>query len=259
MIEKNSLNLKKISSEINKISKLAGNLIIKYKENDIKVDIKNDNSPVTNADKAANLLITSALNKLTPKIPIVSEEDTSNHRKHIKSYFWLIDPLDGTKEFINGSSEFTVNIALIVDNFPLLGVVHAPALDETYFNTSGNEAYHQNKNKTPKLISTKSIQKNPEMNLILASKSHINKETSNYLKENNFKKIKNIGSSLKFCLIARGEADIYPRFGRTMEWDTAAGHAIVNSAGGMVSQMNGNKLLYGKDKYENPNFICSAN
>lgn len=218
----------------------------------LKVDHKTDRSPVTAADQAANDLIVAALAQLTPKIPIVSEEGDTNLDQPDRP-FWLVDPLDGTKEFIAGNGEFTVNIALIENRAPVLGVVYAPALDRLFFSTGPDHAF-QYRDGRPVRIRTRDA--DPTALVALASRSHLDDRTQAYLKEHAIAEIKQIGSSLKFCLIAAGEADIYPRFGPTMEWDTAAGHAILAAAGGSVTTVDGGPFLYAKRSLRNPDFVA---
>ncbi len=242
----------KIVFEILNIAFLAGKSILDIKEKKINVNFKNDNSPVTNADKLANEIITTKLDLLAPNIEIISEENKNNNLIN-KDYFWLIDPLDGTREFINGSDEYTVNIALINKSKPIFGLIHAPSKNLTYF-TKKNHSYMLYENNSEKKIRTSSNK--PNYKIALMSNSHSNKDTDDYIKNKKIPTLKKVGSSLKFCLIAEGNADIYPRFGRTMEWDTAAGQAIVESAGGKVEQLNGKPLIYGKENFVNPPFIC---
>ena len=244
----------KILAEVLNIAFLAGESILDIKDKKININLKNDNSPVTNADKAANEIITKKLELLTPYIEIVSEENKENNLMN-KGIFWLIDPLDGTKEFINGSDEYTVNIALIKNHKPQFGLIHAPSKKLTYF-TKKNNSYKLNEDNTEKKIRTSTNKLNYK--IALMSNSHSNNDTDNYIKNNRIPFTKKIGSSLKFRIIAEGEGDIYPRFGRTMEWDTAAGQAIVESAGGKVEELDGEPLTYGKDNFVNPPFICRS-
>jgi 3'(2'), 5'-bisphosphate nucleotidase len=200
-----------------------------YKQ-DFEVEYKQDSSPLTLADKKANDIIEDGLNQLSVIFPILSEEGKEipyEDRKHWE-YFWLIDPLDGTKEFVKKNGEFTVNIALIYKDTPVLGVVYAPALDVCYWAKQGEGAF-----KDEKRLPLKS-EKDRETYKIVASRSHMSDETQAFIDAVDTSKEKeliSIGSSLKICLVAEGEADIYPRLGPTMEWDTGAAHAIVNESG----------------------------
>jgi len=251
----------------------AGQKILEiYINEDFKVEYKKDKSPLTVADKTAHDIICKDL-ELT-KIPILSEESKAISYKERKNWktFWLVDPLDGTKEFIKRNGEFTVNIALIKDKNPILGVIFAPVLKKIYFGYQ-NKAFvvenvdllNSNINLLDK-IQRKSISL-PLKNLlveftIVASRSHLSDETEEYIKKLREIKgkvnIKTIGSSLKLCLIAEGSADVYPRFGPTMEWDIAAGHAIINAAGGKLLQISKEaSLKYNKENLLNPWFIAS--
>ncbi len=214
---------------------------------------KADASPVTEADEAAEALIISDLAKLTPDIPIVAEESAAKGGlpSDVGDLFWLVDPLDGTKEFISGNGEFTVNIALIRNELPDVGVVGVPAKGLMYA-TDGRQATRRSDGRTEQI----SVRRVPDEGLYAAvSRSHLDAETEIYLKEFRIAGKVSGGSSLKFCLVAEGSADIYPRFGRTMEWDTAAGHAVVRAAGGSVRDVDGNELTYGKPGFANPSFI----
>jgi len=226
-----------------------------YKEK-IDVQFKGDSSPVTKADTIAHHFIMGKLKELTPMIPIISEEGEA--RAESEATFWLVDPLDGTKEFIQQNGEFTVNIAYIEKKQPKFGVVCAPALELLYTGIVGDKAF-----KIYKDIQSP-IQVQPTTNdhdkvIVLGSRSHGNSLWMNeFLSKFSNNNLLAIGSSLKFCKIAEGEAHIYPRFGRTMEWDTAAGQAVLMAAGGGVYTLDGKSLLYGKKVLENPHFISCA-
>ena len=214
---------------------------------------KDDNSPVTDADVQANALITEALKNLAPNIPIIAEEDELPPAEG-HSLFWLVDPLDGTRAFVRGEAEFTVNIGLIKDGKPVLGVIYAPPQQMLYFGLVGVGAFSQEGNAPAKKMQ---VRAQPENGVtIVKSKSHPSPATQAYLETLKVKEVVAGSSSIKFCQVAEGNADIYPRFGRTMEWDTAAGHAILAAAGGRVETADGKPLLYGKPGYENPAFIA---
>jgi 3'(2'), 5'-bisphosphate nucleotidase len=231
----------------------AGEVIMKlYGSADIRA--KSDASPVTEADEAAEALILARLAELAPEIPVVAEEKTAkgDTPEHVGRQFWLVDPLDGTKEFISGNGEFTVNIALIRDGVPSLGVVGVPAKGLLYA-TDGERAWRRRDGVTDEIRARHA----PDEGLYAAvSRSHLTAETETYLAKFRIAGQDSGGSSLKFCLVAEGSADIYPRFGRTMEWDTAAGHAVVRAAGGSVRNVEGAELVYGKPGFENPSFIA---
>ena len=247
--------------DIIKIAKKAGDAILKiYSKNtdSFKVSYKEDNSPLTIADKASNDIICTELYKLSPSIPILSEEG-----KHIKfedrkkwGKFWLIDPLDGTKEFINRNGEFTVNIALIESSKPILGVVYAPVINTTWY-TDGFNSY-KIENGISKKINVETPNNNDKIKIV-SSRSHSNNpKLEEYL--TNFKdyELVKMGSSIKICLVADGSAHFYPRFGPTMEWDTAAAHAVVKFAGGNILNMENDKeLLYNKSELLNPQFLVN--
>lgn len=240
-------------NEIVMIAKKAGDTIMEIYQRDFSIEYKDDKSPLTEADLASNEVIVNALKKYD--FPIMSEEDKliDFHERKDWEYYWCIDPIDGTKEFIKKNGEFTINIALIHNNTPILGVVYAPALDDIYIAKKGEGAYKNNQ-KLPLIIN-----KNREKKLkVVASKSHLSEETQvfiNSLKTENIEQISK-GSSLKLCLVAEGEADIYPRLAPTMEWDTAAAHAVVLEAGKEVIQFESKvPLLYNKENLMNPWFI----
>ena len=241
--------------EIKNIAKLAGDEIMKIYQKDFSVEYKDDNSPLTQADIKSNEIICSSLQKLYPNIPILSEENKEvpyDARKDWE-YYWCIDPIDGTKEFVKKNGEFTVNIALIYKNIPVLGVVYAPVLNDMYFSKKGTGAF-KNSQKLP-------IKRDDDKYIIVASKSHMSKETQEFIesiKSDREKELVSIGSSLKLCLLAEGKADIYPRMGPTMEWDTAAAHAIVLESGKEVVRFEDNKpVVYNKSNLLNPWFIVS--
>lgn len=234
----------------------AGGVILEiYESGDFSIEAKSDNSPLTLADKAAHDKIVSFLDKTG--VPILSEEGRNIHFKERSKweYFWLVDPLDGTKEFIKKNGEFTVNIALIHDGKPILGVVYLPVLKDLYFAIAGGGAYVERNSELQKLQTTSRDLTEKGLKVV-ASRSHMNKETENYLQKLNEPIMISRGSSLKFLLVASGEADLYPRFGPTMEWDTAAAQIIVNEAGGsVVLEDHKTPLFYNKEELLNPYFI----
>jgi 3'(2'), 5'-bisphosphate nucleotidase len=241
------------------IAKEAGKAIMQVYKQDFEVEYKQDSSPLTLADKKANDIIEDGLNKLSVNLPILSEEGNNipyKDRKHWE-YFWLVDPLDGTKEFVKKNDEFTVNIALIHKDTPILGVVYAPALDVCYWAKQGEGAFKDGQNLPLKAESQRNTYK------IVASRSHMSDETQAFIDAIDTQKEKeliSIGSSLKICLVAEGEADIYPRLGPTMEWDTGAAHAIVNESGGQLNdQKNNNVLKYNTSEKLLNNYFVVAN
>lgn len=242
----------------------AGALIMQVYATDFSVDRKDDSSPVTQADQEAEALILKALRQADPDLPIIAEEaaaagDIPEH----EGRFALVDPLDGTKEFINKRGEFTVNIGIIENGVPVMGVVYAPALNRLFIAEDRFTAWQADVAPGCDLPPRSArrpmkIRKMPNAGLTaIASKSHRSDETNAFLETQNVAEIISAGSSLKFCLIAAGEADLYPRHGRTMEWDTAAGQAVAEAAGARVTNLDGTPLLYGKSErgYDNPYFI----
>ena len=239
------------------ISKEAGEGITKIYNSDFDYQLKGDSSPITAADNLSHNIITERLKVLTPKIPILSEENCNipyTVRSQWKKY-WLVDPLDGTKEFINRNGEFTVNIALIDNNKPILGVIHIPVTNETYWGSQLNGSFYSNESNHVKQIHVSENHLSPIR--LVVSRSHPSEALDSLLEKIVDYEIIKVGSSIKFCLIASGKADFYPRFGLTSEWDTAAGTAIVQFAGGLVITTNGNAMHYNlKEDYLNPNFIA---
>ncbi|MDD3443963.1 MAG: 3'(2'),5'-bisphosphate nucleotidase CysQ [Zavarzinia sp.] len=239
----------------------AGAEIMKIYESDFDVREKGENDPVTDADVAAEAVILAGLAKLSPEIPVIAEELAAAGKlppgnPAAWSSFWLVDPLDGTKEFIKKNGEFTVNIALIEDGIPVLGVVYVPAKGTTYAGHGMGTATVRRQGLPPQSIKVRPVP--PSGLTVVASRSHRDKETDDYLADLPVDQIISAGSSLKFCLVAEGQADLYPRLGPTMEWDTAAGHAVVLSAGGTVSTFEGAALSYGKPEFRNPKFVVKG-
>ncbi|HCY14473.1 MAG: 3'(2'),5'-bisphosphate nucleotidase [Curvibacter sp. GWA2_64_110] len=220
---------------------------------------KEDGSPLTQADLAAHQVIARALARLTPDIPVVSEEDSASqaHRQP-RGRFWLVDPLDGTKEFLARNGEFTVNIALVQDGVAVLGVVVAPALGLAYWGAADLGAFRQSRRGTEAIRVASGQERSGCPLRVLASKSHMNAETQDFLRRLGPHELIQSGSSLKFCRLAEGSADLYPRLGSTCEWDTAAGQAVLEAAGGRVSQLDGAPLRYGKPDVVNPHFIATT-
>ena len=239
----------------------AAREIMRIYAGDLGARTKADKSPVTDADHAAEAIILAGLGKLTPHTPVVAEEEMAAGRvpKLDSGPFWLVDPLDGTKEFIKRNGEFTVNIALIESGRPILGVVLAPASDMLWRGATALGADKSDKGHAFERITTRVP---PSAGLTAcASRSHaIYSDLDIWFRNNDLivAERKQAGSSLKFCLIAEGQADIYPRFGPTNEWDTAAGHAVLEAAGGEVVTTDGKPLLYGKPNFSNPHFIARS-
>tara|TARA_Y100000590_G_scaffold470433_2_gene664863 strand:- start:1666 stop:2472 length:807 start_codon:yes stop_codon:yes gene_type:complete len=253
--------LNKNTKAVIRISKDAGESILGiYKKSKTDFELKEDRSPLTEADIVSHKTIVRGLRKLTPNLPILSEEESEipfDVRSTWKQY-WLIDPLDGTKEFIKRNGEFTVNIALIKNNKPILGVIFVPVTNEVFYGyENGGSFYTKGESKTKKIVVKNNYK---EAIRVVSSRSHPNDKLASFLKNIKTSKSISIGSSLKFCLIASGKADIYPRFGPTSEWDTAAGHAILKFAGGSILTLKKQELTYNcKESLLNPDFIASCN
>ena len=226
-----------------------------YESGRFSTSVKSDNSPVTTADEKANEMILRALNQQFPKIPAISEE--SENRVLKKEAFFIVDPLDGTKGFLNKTNNFTVNIAYINNQEPELGVIYSPISGELFYTTPDRESFKYNYLKKTEKVKLSGELKNRDTLTLITSENNLVGRESKILKDKCEHDILKIGSSIKFCRLAEGTADIYPRFGRTMEWDTAAGHAILKYAGGSLIDLNTKKeLLYGKKDYENGSFIA---
>jgi 3'(2'), 5'-bisphosphate nucleotidase len=250
---KSSIALK---DELVAVARKAGAVILDIYNRDFETLSKADRSPVTEADTAAEAVIVEALGRLAPEVPVVAEEQSARDGvpQSAPDRFFLVDPLDGTKEFIAKNGEFTVNIALIENGRPVLGVVYLPASDACYAGLDG-KAERRIGNGAPEAIAARAA---PESGLTMAiSRSHAGKGEIERAQER-FKIAGTIvaGSSLKFCRIAEGVADLYPRFGNTMEWDTAAGQAVLEAAGGRVETADGAPFRYGKPGFRNPHFIA---
>ena len=247
-----------ILPDVIRLADEASEKVLHIYESDFKVRYKEDNSPITAADEAAHEIIYKGLRNISRDIPILSEEGTEVPWEERKSWrrFWLIDPIDGTKDFTQRTGEFTVNIALIENGEPILGVVTAPALKEAYWGLKGEGAYKRDRTGRTRRIS---VAEPGETKRVVASKNHLNEETKAFINKLGAHELVQAGSSLKFCKIAEGHADIYPRLGPTCEWDTGAAHAVLSAAGGKVETLEGKPLQYGKEEVLNPHFIAAGN
>ncbi|BAL25871.1 3'(2'),5'-bisphosphate nucleotidase CysQ [Azoarcus sp. KH32C] len=240
-----------------RIVREAGDVVMDVYETDFAVRGKDDASPVTEADERAEAVILAGLARLTPEIPVVAEEAVAAGRiPQVFERFWLVDPLDGTKEFIKRNGEFTVNVALVEHGEPVLGVVLAPALGLLYGGANGAGAFVEGGQERR----TITCRHPPAEGLtVVASRSHGDAEALDaFLAGRKVANLVSAGSSLKLCRVAAGEADLYPRLGRTMEWDIAAGHAVLSAAGGTVKTLDGTPLRYGKPGFDNPHFVASG-
>lgn len=258
-----------LANKLIPVAQAAGRVEMDIYQQDFEVFTKADDSPVTMADRAAEEIILKALAEIAPDVPVIAEEAASEgHLPAIGDRFFLVDPLDGTKEFINKSKEFTVNIALIEKGQPVFGLVYAPALMELYVTLDAKEVVRGKLDPFAPLQSLVDLELQPihcrlpssDGLIVVASKSHMTAETKEFIATRSVSDLQSIGSSLKFCLLARGDADLYPRFGPTMEWDTAAGHAVLKAAGGQVDTLDGDPLSYGKveQNFRNPFFVAKT-
>ena len=233
------------------LARAAGAAILRHYTGDVAVSTKADKTPVTDADKASEAVILAGLRALTPDIPVVSEESAM---PSVGERFWLVDPLDGTREFLKRNGEFTVNIALIENRLPSFGMLHVPARNVSYHAFGPGTATMVDADGRARPIAAR--RPGPEGLVVLVSRSHSEKESLNqFLAAYPVRERVLCGSALKFGLIAAGEADLYVRLGRTMEWDTAAGQAVIVAAGGSVRTLDGNALTYGKPGFENPHYV----
>ena len=257
------MDFEKMSTVFRRLALEAGDKIMEiYGRDDFEVKTKSDESPVTIADEAADEIISAGIRAAFPDVTLITEEQSDSHSAKADSFI-IVDPLDGTKEFIKRRGDFTVNIAYVENGTPIRGVVYAPAKGRLFY-TDGTGVTVEETGDFPKDAAgpTAPIRVSTPDNaalMIVASKSHRDQATDEYINKYNVKDSKSAGSSLKFCLVATGEADIYPRVGRTMEWDTAAGHAVLTGAGGQVVRYDDHTpLTYGKEDYANPFFIAYA-
>ena len=250
-----------------RIAAQAGDIVMRhYNDGDVANWKKDDASPCTAADQDAETFILAELAKFAPDVPVIAEEEAAAGRtQKIGTHFFLVDPLDGTKEFLNRNGEFTVNIAEIKDGAPVRGVVYAPAKERLFAGETQNGAFEIAMKESAGLDWNKAkpihVRKPAADGMIaVASRSHRDSKTDEYLAHYNVKDFVTAGSSLKFCLVAAGEADIYPRHGRTMEWDTGAGHAVLVAAGGSVTKLDNTPFLYGKtsEGFGNPFFVAKG-
>ncbi len=244
-------------NSINEIAVIAGQSILNIYNGPFAVNYKEDRSPLTEADRASHDIIVDALKKLHPEIPVLSEEGKEISYEERKEWdlFWLVDPLDGTKEFIKRNGEFTVNIALIKDNRPVMGVIYVPVPDLLYFAEKKQGAWMQSGKEQPTRVHVKN-RSNGDGLVVVQSRSHPSEELKRYLEKLRVKESIARGSSLKLCAVAEGSADIYPRLGPTWEWDTAAGHCIVEEAGGHVVDSERTPLQYNKEIIKHDHFIA---
>lgn len=257
------MDFEHLTSVMRQLALLAGDKIMEiYNSDDFDVRSKSDNSPVTAADEAADAIISAGLRAAFPDVVLVTEEQSETHSQMAVN-FLIVDPLDGTKEFIKRRGDFTVNIAYVENGVPVRGIVYAPAKGRLFYTgadgTSVEETGDHDKAQVGPLSPIRVSVPDNQALVVVASKSHRDQATDDYISKYATTDMTGAGSSLKFCLVATGEADLYPRLGRTMEWDTAAGHAVLAGAGGQVVRFDNHApLTYGKPEYENPFFIALA-
>jgi 3'(2'), 5'-bisphosphate nucleotidase len=246
----------RLLDDIAEAAREAGEAILTIVRRGFEIEAKQDSSPVTEADRAAELIILAALARAAPGVPVIAEEQVAaGHIPAHEDTYFLVDPLDGTKEFVRGGDDYTVNIGLIQDGAPRLGVVFAPATGRLHAGSVGSGAWVEGSN------GREEIRTRPKCGRLtaVASRSHLNQATVDYLQQAVGEcEYVAIGSSLKFCLVAEGQADIYPRASPTSEWDTAAGHAILLAAGGLVDGPDGGTLRYGKRAFLNRAFVATS-
>ncbi len=255
----NALPLRRLADDVGATAVEAGAAILEVYGQDFDVVTKDDDSPLTQADLASHRVITAALSRLTPDVPVLSEESADVPFEQRASWreYWLVDPLDGTKEFIKRNGEFTVNIALVRDHEPVLGVVHVPVGGVTYSGVVGAGAWRDGPDGAAQAIAVRRPCATPPV--IVGSRSHASPELVDRLAPLGDYELVSMGSSLKFCLLAEGRADFYPRLGPTSEWDTAAAHAVVLAAGGSIVTLDGAPLRYNlKPSLLNPAFFAIA-
>jgi|TARA_B110001452_G_scaffold265580_1_gene270520 3'(2'), 5'-bisphosphate nucleotidase len=249
----NKNELKFIAERLIDTFNLAGKESMRLYDEGLNIEIKKDNSPVSNGDLYVNELITKKIMELTPKIPIVSEETVNLNVKNKSKIFWLIDPIDGTREYIAGKDEYTLNAALIINKIPVLGMVGVPKKNRLFFSYNKGESYLIENNITNKISCLK---QQPKDKIVALSSSFKPSDVIlNKLKEYNVSSIVKMASSYKFCVIATGEYDIYAARERANEWDYAAGHAIAENAGAIIKTLDGKPFLYGKEDYKNPSLL----
>ena len=250
------INLKKITESLVDIFLRVGKLSLDLREKGLTKKIKSDNTPVSNGDLEVNKILIEEISQLTPNIPIISEETSDNKSKDKLKDFWLIDPIDGTYDYINDLDEFTINAGLIINKRPVAGLISAPAKNRMFYSYGEKLAFELINNIPVKLDCSKRFNKN-EIKFVSYS-NKIKPEIDKIYKKLNVKSFKRMKSSLKFCVIATGEYDGYVAEPRACEWDIAAGHAILKHAGGKVTDFDGNEILYGKKNFKNPSLILKS-
>ena len=252
----NKINIKEIVENLVNTFLYAGKVSLELREKGLTKEIKSDNTPVSNGDLEVNKIITDKIFMLTPQVPIVSEETSDNKSTKDLQDFWLVDPIDGTFDYINNLDEFTINAGLIINKEPVAGLIYAPAKNRMFFSYGENLAFEIINGKNVRLNGSKNFDKNKIKFVSYSNK--IKPEIEKIYKKLNVKKYVRMKSSLKFCVIAAGEYDGYVAEPRACEWDIAAGHAILKHSGGSVTDFNGDKIFYGKKNFKNPSLILKS-
>jgi len=249
----NKIDVESIAKGLVETFNVAGTESIKLFKEGLKITIKEDNSPVTNGDLKVNSMLTERIKVLTPNIPIISEETVDLKIENKEKIFWLIDPIDGTKEYLAGKDEYTINAALIEEKKPIMGLVGVPRKNRIFYSYGANESYLLENN----IIKKNNCVKKSSSGKIVALSSVANPsaDIQKKLKEYNVTSVVKMASSYKFCVIANGEYDIYAAKERAMEWDYAAGHAVAEHAGAIITTLDGKPFLYGKSNYKNPSLL----
>ncbi len=251
-----TINAKSLITKLIPVIYKAGAVSIKYSKK-LKVFIKSDKTPVTDGDLEVDKILQSFLKKISPNIEIVSEETIKQTKIKKRGTFWLIDPIDGTSSYIKGGSEYTINVGLIINQKPVAGIIYAPKKKRLFYAYGRGQAYEIfNKNKKTKLDCSKKLKREK---IALTNSTLPSKKIKNLIKKYNIKKFVSMRSSLKFCVIASSEFDLYPAKPRAREWDYAAGHAIAESAGAIIRTFNNKKIYYGKKHFKNPSLIVRRN
>ena len=249
----NNLNLKNTTEQLIDTFLEAGKIAKEISQRGVKVTIKSDKSPVTDADLAVDKILTVKIKKLTPSIPVISEETVNLNIKNSSKTFWLIDPIDGTKDYINKKDEYTLNAALIIDFKPAIGIVYAPAKNRIFFSYGKDHAFEIN-NEKKIVLNCKKVNNNEIIGL--ENSGTTPSEVLKIYKKYKVSRTVKMSSSIKFCILASGEADIYAANARAFEWDIAAGHTILEHAGGSITTQEGENILYGKENYKNLGIIA---
>ena len=245
-----------LSIELLETFKQAGSIALELRKKGLKTEIKKDNTPVTNGDIKVNDLLCKKISTLTPDIPIISEENSDNKKKKNLKNFWLIDPIDGTHDYINNKEEFTINAALIINKEPVIGIINAPDKGRLFYSYAPKKSFEIKNSKEICLIDK--VKKNPLLINAVSYSDELKPDILKIHKKFSVAEYTKMKSSLKFCVIAASEFDLYAAEARACEWDIAAGHAILEHAGGTLTDFEGNKILYGKDNFKNPSLILKG-